>query len=123
MVVSLPTLLIIELVILMGIKLNELQRIEFPNSLNDEYGRFVMVFSIEVTPIFDVSLFTWLVDFELLLQAQIDETKNNSKTRIMYSSQRSESFCCADILCYFCPGLLLIKDRKLMVYSKARLCS
>jgi hypothetical protein len=58
MVVSLPTLLIIELVILTGIKLNELQRIEFLNSLNDEYGRFVMFFSIEVTPIFDVSLFT-----------------------------------------------------------------
>jgi len=29
----------------------------------------------------------------------------------------------ADILCYFSPVLLLIKGRKLMVYSKARLCS
>ena len=35
----------------------------------------------------------------------------------------SRAFCCADILCYFSPVLLLIKDRKLKVYSKAWLCS
>ena len=35
----------------------------------------------------------------------------------------SRAFCCADSLCYFCLVLLLIKDRKLMVYSKAGLWS
>ena len=35
----------------------------------------------------------------------------------------SRAFCCADILCSFSRELLLIKDRKLMVDSKARLCS
>ena len=35
----------------------------------------------------------------------------------------SRAFCCADSPCYFSPELLLSKDRKLMVYSKARLCS
>ena len=35
----------------------------------------------------------------------------------------SRAFCCADILCYFSPVLSLSKDRKLRVYSKARLCS
>jgi len=35
----------------------------------------------------------------------------------------SMAFCCADSLCYFCLELLLIKGRKLMEYSKARLCS
>jgi len=34
----------------------------------------------------------------------------------------SRAFCCADIPCYFSPVLTLIKDRKLRVYSKARLC-
>ena len=35
----------------------------------------------------------------------------------------SRPFCCADIPCYFSPELLLGKDGKLIVYSKARLCS
>jgi len=31
----------------------------------------------------------------------------------------SRAFCCADIPCYYCPVLLLIKDRKLRVYLPA----
>lgn len=35
----------------------------------------------------------------------------------------ARAFSCADIQCYLSPVLLLIKDRKQMVYSEARLCS
>jgi len=35
----------------------------------------------------------------------------------------SRAFCCADSLCYVSPVLSLGKNRKLMVYSKAQLCS
>src|SRR5688572_25542642 len=44
-------------------------------------------------------------------------------TELLQLLPTSRAFCCADIPCYFCPVLLLIKDRKLMLYSKARLCS
>jgi hypothetical protein len=35
-------------------------------------------------------------------------------------AQWSKALCSVDILCYFSPELLPGKDRKLMIYSKAR---